>query len=132
VESTAKKDNWRTTVRLSTTSASKDQTDLFGPASSDSTPSLSLRRSTLTDCLLSFRLTVRKHEYMSVVHAELVKGVTGFWPKEVLLAMDDAGVSDVLAAVTQAAQRGSARLDHGATIHQFHIEPGAADVELHA
>jgi hypothetical protein len=68
---------------------------------------------------------------VSVVHAELVEGVSGLWPREVLLAMDDAGVGDVLATVRQAAEQGSAGLDHGATSHQFLIEPGAADVELH-
>jgi hypothetical protein len=36
----------------------------------------------------------------------------------------------VLAAVKQAVREGTARLDHGVTIHQFLIEPGGADVEL--
>jgi hypothetical protein len=66
---------------------------------------------------------------MSVIHAQFAPGFDS-GHDAVLLAMDDAGVSDVLAAVTQAAQHGSARLDHGATSHQFLIEPGAADVEF--
>ncbi|WP_156688204.1 hypothetical protein [Mycobacterium sp. Marseille-P9652] len=66
---------------------------------------------------------------MSVIHAELSEKLH-FGDDAVLLAMDDAGVSEVLAAVTQAAQQGSAQLDHGATIHQFLIEPGAAEVEF--
>jgi hypothetical protein len=40
-------------------------------------------------------------------------------------------VKTVLAAPTQAEQQGSARLAHGGTIHQFLIEPGAADIEFH-
>jgi hypothetical protein len=48
----------------------------------------------------------------------------------VLLAMDDAGVGEVLAAVTQAVQQGSARLDHGALSFLFRIEAGAADIEF--
>jgi hypothetical protein len=66
---------------------------------------------------------------MSLVHAELVEGMY-FGEDAVLLAMDDAGVDDVLAAVRQAMHHGSAHLDHGATIHQFVIQAGAADVEL--
>lgn len=67
---------------------------------------------------------------MSVIYAELAEKLH-FVDDAVLLAMDDAGVSEVLAAVTEASQQCSARLDHGATIHQFLIEPGAAAVEFH-
>lgn len=67
---------------------------------------------------------------MSVIHAQLAPGFDS-GHDAVLLAMDDAGVSDVLAAMTEAARHGSARLDHGATIHQFLLEPGAANVEFH-
>jgi len=67
---------------------------------------------------------------MSVVHAELIEGTYGH-ADEVLLAMDTAGVDTILAAVTRAAQEGSARLDHGATTHQFLIQGGAADIEFH-
>jgi len=68
---------------------------------------------------------------MSVIHAELIEGTYGH-ADEVLLAMDTAGVDTVLAVLTQAAQQGSARLDHGATTHRFLIEAGAADIEFHA
>jgi hypothetical protein len=67
---------------------------------------------------------------MSVIYAELAEKLDS-GHDAVLLAMDDAGVSEVLAAVTQAAQQGSARLDHGASTLLFRIEPGAADVEFH-
>jgi len=67
---------------------------------------------------------------MSVVHAELIEGTYGH-ADEVLLAMDTAGVDIVLAVLTQSAQQGSARLDHGATTHQFFIEADAADIEFH-
>jgi hypothetical protein len=66
---------------------------------------------------------------MSVICAELAEKLDS-GHDAVLLAMDDAGVSEVLAAVTQAAQQGSARLDHGATTHLFRIEANAADVEF--
>lgn len=67
---------------------------------------------------------------VSVIHAELVEGFY-FGDDAVLLAMDTAGVNTVLAAVTQAAQQGSARLEHGPTIHQFVVEQGAADIKFH-
>ncbi|WP_090600931.1 hypothetical protein [Mycobacterium lentiflavum] len=53
-----------------------------------------------------------------------------FGDDAVLLAMDDAGVDDVVTVVRQAAQHGSARLAHGATVHQFVIQAGAAGVEF--
>ncbi|MFC5336855.1 hypothetical protein [Mycobacterium branderi] len=65
-----------------------------------------------------------------MIHAELAEKLDS-GHDAVLLAMDDAGVNEVLAAVTQAAQDGSARLDHGATTHLFRIEAGAAGVEFH-
>lgn len=46
----------------------------------------------------------------------------------VLLAMDNKGVSPFLAALTQAQQQGSSRLDIDEMTHQFLVEPGAADV----
>jgi hypothetical protein len=67
---------------------------------------------------------------MSVIHAEFAPGFDS-GHDAVLLAMDDVGAIDMLAAVTQAAQHGSARLHHGATSHQFLIESGAADVGFH-
>jgi hypothetical protein len=66
---------------------------------------------------------------MSIIHAELVEKLN-FGDDAVLLAMDSAGVDEVLAAVKQAAQHGSAQLDHGATVHQFLIQAGAADIEF--
>ena len=56
--------------------------------------------------------------HMSVIHAELAEKLDS-GHDAVLLAMDDLGVSEVLAAVTRAAQQGSARLDHGATTFLF-------------
>lgn len=67
---------------------------------------------------------------MSVIHAELAEKLDS-GHDAVLLAMDDAGVSEVLAAMRQAAQQGSARLSHGATTFLFRIEAGAADIEFH-
>ncbi len=67
---------------------------------------------------------------MSVIYAELAEKLDS-GHDAVLLAMDDAGVSEVLAAVTQAAQQGPARLDHGALTFLFRIEAGAADIEFH-
>ncbi|BBZ15192.1 hypothetical protein [Mycobacterium branderi] len=67
---------------------------------------------------------------MSVIHAELAEKLY-FGDDGALLAMDDAGVSEVLTAVTQAVQLGSARLNHGATTHHFVIETGTANVEFH-
>jgi hypothetical protein len=66
---------------------------------------------------------------MSLIYAELAERMY-FGDDAVLLAMDTAGVDQVLAAVKRAAVQGSARLDHGATAHQFLIEAGAADVEF--
>jgi hypothetical protein len=68
---------------------------------------------------------------MSLVHAELVEKLN-FGDDAVLLAMDSAGVDEVLAAVTQAAQHGSAQLDHGAIVHQLLIQAGAANIEFGA
>ena len=67
---------------------------------------------------------------MSVIYAELVEKLDA-GRDAVMLAMDDAGVSEVLATVTQAWQQGSAQLDHGATTHVFRIEASAADIEFH-
>jgi hypothetical protein len=66
---------------------------------------------------------------MSLIHAELVEKLN-FGDDAVLLAMDSAGVDEVLPAVQQAAQHGSAQLDHGATAHKFLIQAGAADIEF--
>lgn len=49
----------------------------------------------------------------------------------VLLTMDRTGVHDLRAMLRDAAQNGSSRLEHAGVIHEFNIEPGAADIELH-
>jgi hypothetical protein len=67
---------------------------------------------------------------MNVIHAEFAEGFD-FGHDAVVMVMDTSGVKTFLAAVTQAEQRGSSRLVHGDTIHQFLIEPGAADIEFH-
>ena len=67
---------------------------------------------------------------MSMIYAELAEKLDS-GHDAVLLAMDDAGVSEVLAAVTRAAQQGSARLDHGAVTFLFRIDAGAKDIEFH-
>jgi hypothetical protein len=48
----------------------------------------------------------------------------------VLLTLDGAGVHEFRAALSDAAHRGSSRLDHGGVVHEFQIETGAADVDL--
>ena len=69
---------------------------------------------------------------MSLIHAQpgWGKSSSSFGKDSVLLAMDAAGVDSVLAALTQAARQGSARLGHGATTHQFLIEAGTEDIEF--
>jgi hypothetical protein len=67
---------------------------------------------------------------MTVVRAELAREFH-FGDDVVLLAMDHAGVDTFLRALAQAAQQRSSRLDHGGTVHEFVIEAGAADIELH-
>lgn len=48
----------------------------------------------------------------------------------VLLTMDRAGVHEFQAALREAAQDGDSRLEHAGVVHEFHIEPDAADIEL--
>lgn len=48
----------------------------------------------------------------------------------VLLTMDRAGVYEFQAALRDAAQSGDSRLEHAGVVHEFHIEPGAGDIEL--
>jgi hypothetical protein len=66
---------------------------------------------------------------MAVIRVELAREFM-FGDDVVLLAMDTAGVDTFLAALIQAEQRGSSRLDHGGMIHDFLIGGGAADIEL--
>ncbi len=67
---------------------------------------------------------------MTVVRAGLAPKFY-FGRDAVLLAMDNPGVSPFLAALTQAQQEGSSRLNVDEMSHQFLIEPGAADVQFH-
>lgn len=48
----------------------------------------------------------------------------------VLLTMDRAGVFEFQAALSDAERKGDSRLDHGGVTHEFHIQPGAANIEL--
>ncbi|KZS75049.1 hypothetical protein A4G26_22820 [Mycobacterium kansasii] len=67
---------------------------------------------------------------MSVVRAELAPKFY-FGDDAVLLAMDTAGVNTVLAAPVQAERQGSSQMAHDGKTHEFLIDPGAADIELH-
>ncbi|WP_102140887.1 hypothetical protein [Mycobacterium hubeiense] len=67
---------------------------------------------------------------MTVLHVELVPEFD-FGDDVVLLAMDTAGVEAFLTPLRQAEQHGLSRMDHGGITHEFSIEPGAADIELH-
>ncbi len=60
-----------------------------------------------------------------------IKRVSEFKGEDVvLLAMDRAGLDSFLAALTQAEQQGSSRLQRRGRVHDFVIEAGAADIEL--
>lgn len=48
----------------------------------------------------------------------------------VLLTMDRIGVHEFQGALRQAAHDSSSHLEHAGVVHDFHIEAGAADVEL--
>src|ERR1700733_14783802 len=67
---------------------------------------------------------------VAVVRAEFAEKFN-FGDDAVLLAMDSAGAGVFLAALIQAEQQGSSRLDLGGTTHQFRIEPGATDIAFH-
>lgn len=49
----------------------------------------------------------------------------------VLLTMDRVGVHELQAALREATKTLSSRLEHAGVVHEFHIEPGTADIELH-
>ena len=66
---------------------------------------------------------------MTVIHVELAREFRG--EDVVLLAMDHPGVDAFLMPLRQAEEQGSSRLDHGGVSHEFVIEAGAADIELH-
>jgi hypothetical protein len=65
---------------------------------------------------------------MNLIRVELAPEFRG--EDVVLLAMDGVGVTTFLAALSDAAQRGSSGLEHDRVTHQFVIQPGAADIEL--
>jgi hypothetical protein len=65
---------------------------------------------------------------MNVIRVRRVREFKG--EDVVLLAVDGAGLDAFLAALTQAEQQGSSRLDRRGRIHDFVIEAGAADIEL--
>ena len=48
----------------------------------------------------------------------------------VLLTLDGGGVDEFKAALSDAERLGSSRLDHDGVTQEFHLEPGAADIEL--
>ncbi|HET7072721.1 MAG TPA: hypothetical protein VFI55_01390 [Mycobacterium sp.] len=67
---------------------------------------------------------------MTVVRTELARQFY-FGDDAVLLVMDTGGVATFLSPLLSAHQQGASRLEHGGTVHDFLIEPGAADIELH-
>jgi hypothetical protein len=67
---------------------------------------------------------------MTVVRAELARQFY-FGDDAVLLVMDTDGVTTFLSALVRAQQQGASQLERGGTVHDFLIEPGAADIELH-
>jgi hypothetical protein len=67
---------------------------------------------------------------MNIIRVELAPEFRG--EDVVLLAMDGAGVTTFVTALTDAEQRGSSQLEHDGVTHQFVIQAGAADIELGA
>jgi hypothetical protein len=65
---------------------------------------------------------------MNIIRVELAPEFRG--EDVVLLAMDGAGVTTVITALTDAEQLGSSQLEHDGVTHQFVIQAGAADIEL--
>ena len=65
---------------------------------------------------------------MNIIRAELAPEFKG--EDVVLLAMDGAGVTTFLAALRDAQQSGTSRLEHDGVTHQFVMQADAADVEL--
>jgi hypothetical protein len=65
---------------------------------------------------------------MNVIRVRRVREFKG--EDAVLLAVDGAGLDTFLAALTQAEQQGSSRLQHRGRVHDFVIEAAAADIEL--
>jgi hypothetical protein len=67
---------------------------------------------------------------MTVVRAELAPQ-SYFGDDAVLLVMDTDGATTFLSALVRAQRQGASRLEGDGTVHDFLIEPGAADIELH-
>jgi hypothetical protein len=65
---------------------------------------------------------------MNTLRVELAREFRG--EDVVLLAMDGAGVTTFITALSDAEQRGAAELEHDGVTHQFVIQTGAADIEL--
>jgi hypothetical protein len=65
---------------------------------------------------------------MNIIRVELAPEFKG--EDVVLLAMDGAGVTTFITALSDAKQRGSSQLEHDSVTHQFVIHPGAPDIEL--
>lgn len=65
---------------------------------------------------------------MNVIRVKTVREFKG--EDVVLLAADSAGLEAFLAALTEAQQHGSSRLQRSRRIHEFVIQAGAADIEL--
>lgn len=49
----------------------------------------------------------------------------------VLLTMDRTGLHQLQGALHTATNTGSSQLEHAGVVHEFHIQPAAADIELH-
>jgi hypothetical protein len=67
---------------------------------------------------------------VTVIRVELARQFY-FGDDAVLLVMDTDGVMAFLSALIAAQQRGSGRLAGECMVHDFRIEPGAAEVEFH-
>ncbi|MET4428637.1 hypothetical protein [Mycolicibacterium sp. 624] len=66
---------------------------------------------------------------MSVIRANYLANFH-YGEDVVLLTMDRAGVFEFRAALREAERKGNSRLDYGGGTHEFHIQPGATNIEL--
>lgn len=66
---------------------------------------------------------------MSVIRANYLTNFH-YGDSVVLLTMDREGVHEFHAALREAEVRGSSQLINGGVTHEFHIQPGAAHIEL--
>jgi hypothetical protein len=67
---------------------------------------------------------------MNVIRVELAREFM-LGDDVVLLAMDTAGLDTFTTAINHAEEHGACRLDHGGLIHDFRLQDGVADIELH-